>query len=132
LMSVQHVGAKLALAVLSVLSPKDLASAITHDDVERLDAVPGVGAKVAERIVRELRDKTGGLTLTAPERMMTASANGHTNARSLLDDAVSALINLGYKPIEAKRAVDSVDGIDDKDGLETLIRRSLAIILSEK
>ena len=64
LMGVQHVGAKLALAVLSVLSPKDLAAAITHDDVERLDAVPGVGAKVAERIVRELRDKTGGLTLT--------------------------------------------------------------------
>jgi Holliday junction DNA helicase RuvA len=132
LMSVQHVGAKLALAVLSVLSPKDLAAAITHDDVERLDAVPGVGAKVAERIVRELRDKIGGLTLTMPERMIVASADGHTNARSLVDDAVSALLNLGYKPAEAKRAVDSVKGFDDKDGLETLIRRSLAIILGEK
>ena len=131
LMSVQHVGAKLALAVLSVLSPKDLVAAITHDDVERLDAVPGVGAKVAERIVRELRDKIGGLTLTAPERMI-AAANGHTNARPLVDDAVSALLNLGYKPVEAKRAVDSVDGFDDEDGLETLIRKSLAIILGEK
>ena len=49
LMSVQHVGSKLALAVLSVLSPRDLAAAITHEDVERIDAVPGVGAKVAER-----------------------------------------------------------------------------------
>jgi holliday junction DNA helicase RuvA len=132
LMSVHHVGAKLALAVLSVLSPKDLAAAITHADVERLDAVLGVGAKVAERIVRELRDKIGGLTLTAPERMIAASANGHTNARSLVNDAVSALLNLGYKPAEAKRAVDSVDGFDDKDGLETLIRKSLAIILGEK
>jgi holliday junction DNA helicase RuvA len=111
LMSVQHVGAKLALAVLSVLSPKDLATAITHDDVERLDAVPGVGAKVAERIVRELREKIGGLTLTTPERMIAASANGHTNVRSLVDDAISALINLGYKPVEAKRAVDSVDSL---------------------
>src|ERR1700704_726779 len=83
LMSVQHVGAKLALAVLSVLSPKDLAAAITHDDVERLDAVPGVGAKVAERIVRELRDKIGGLNLIAPERMIAVSTNGHTTARSL-------------------------------------------------
>jgi holliday junction DNA helicase RuvA len=119
---------------LSVLSPRDLAAAITHDDVERLDAVPGVGAKVAERIVRELRDKTGGLTLTLSERMIAASADGQTNAGSLLDDAVSALINLGYKPVEAKRAVDSVEGFDDddKDGLETLIRRSLAIILGEK
>jgi Holliday junction DNA helicase RuvA len=118
-MSVQHVGAKLALAVLSVLSPKDLAAAITHEDVERLDAVPGVGAKIAERIVRELRDKIGGLNLTAPEPTIAVSANGHTNARSLVNDAVSALLNLGYKPAEAKRAVDSVDGFDDKDGLET-------------
>lgn len=44
----------------------------------------------------------------------------------------SALINLGYKPAEAKRAVDSVDGFDETDGLESLIRRSLAIILGEK
>jgi holliday junction DNA helicase RuvA len=132
LMSVQHVGAKLALAVLSVLSPRDLAAAVTHEDVERLDAVPGVGAKVAERIVRELRDKVSGLNLTAPERTIAAAANGHTSATSLVDDAVSALINLGYKPAEAKRAVDSVDGLDDQDGLEILIRKSLAIILGEK
>src|SRR5258708_28856894 len=77
LMSVQHVGAKLALAVLSVLSPKDLVAAITHDDVERLDAVPGVGAKVAERIVPELRDKTGGLNLM-PEHVTPGSSNGHS------------------------------------------------------
>ena len=89
-MIVQHVGAKLALAVLSVLSPKDLAAAITHDDVERLDAVPGVGAKVAERIVRELRDKIGGLTLTTSERTIAVSADGHINAGSLPDDAISA------------------------------------------
>src|SRR6202158_5709525 len=103
LVSVQHVGAKLALAVLSVLSPKDLAAAITHEDVERIDAVPGVGAKVAERIVRELRDKVGGLNLM-PEQVIATSSNGHAIEVSLVDDAMSALINLGYKPAEAKRA----------------------------
>jgi Holliday junction DNA helicase RuvA len=129
LIGVQHVGAKLAL---SVLSPKDLVAAITHEDVERIDAVPGVGAKVAERVVRELRDKIGGLHLTAPEQAMAVSSNGHTDGSSLVDDAISALINLGYKPAEAKRAVDAVDDFDEKNGLETLIRKSLAIILGEK
>jgi holliday junction DNA helicase RuvA len=133
LMGIQHVGPKLALAILSVLAPKDLVAAISHEDVERIDAVPGVGAKVAERIVRELRDKVKELNLAAPVRMdAAASSNGHAQAGSLIDDAVSALINLGYKPAEAKRAVDAVDAIDEKDGLESLIRKSLAIILGEK
>jgi len=133
LMSVQHVGPKLALAILSVLAPKDLVAAISHEDVEHIDAVPGVGAKVAERIVRELRDKVSELNLTAPVRMDgAASSNGHARGGSLLDDAVSALINLGYKPAEAKRAVDAVEAFDEQDGLEGLIRKSLAIILGEK
>ncbi len=132
LMGIQHVGPKLALAILSVLSPKDLLAAISHEDVERIDAVPGVGAKVAERIVRELRDKIGELNLAAPARTFGASSNGHASQGSLVDDAVSALINLGYKPAKAKRAVDAVDGLDEKDGLESLIRKSLAIILGEK
>ena len=132
LMGIQHVGPKLALAILSVLAPKDLVSAISHEDVERIDAVPGVGGKVAERIVRELRDKIGGLNLTAAARTDGASTNGHLPGGSMIDDAVSALMNLGYKPAEAKRAVDAVDGFDENDGLESLIRKSLAIILGEK
>jgi holliday junction DNA helicase RuvA len=133
LMSIQHVGPKLALAILSVFAPKDLVVAISHEDVERIDAVPGVGAKVAERIVRELRDKVSALNLTAPVRTeAAASSNGHAGGGSLLDDAVSALINLGYKPAEAKRAVDAVEAFDKQDGLEGLIRKSLAIILGEK
>jgi len=132
LMGIQHVGPKLALAILSVLAPKDLVAAISHEDVERIDAVPGVGAKVAERIVRELRDKIGGLNLTAAVRTDGASTNGHVPGGSMIDDAISALINLGYKPAEAKRAVDAVDAFDESDGLEGLIRKSLAIILGEK
>jgi holliday junction DNA helicase RuvA len=81
LIGVQHVGPKLALAVLSVLAPGDLASAITHEDVARIDAVPGVGAKVAERVVRELRDKIGALTLVPSHRATTAALENGTGHR---------------------------------------------------
>ncbi|HTT78033.1 MAG TPA: Holliday junction branch migration protein RuvA [Candidatus Binataceae bacterium] len=137
LLKVQHVGPMLALKVLSVLSPKEIASAIGHGDVERLDAVPGVGPKVAERIVRELRDKLGDLDVAASELRMPA-VNGEAAGGSLADDALSALVNLGYKPAEAKHAVDSIGTADHANGdgrdtaLENLIRQSLAVLLGEK
>ncbi len=134
LLGVQHVGPKLALAILSVLSPEDLVDAITSEDVDRIDAVPGVGPKVAERCVRELRDKISALNVAVTERPI-ASANGHGGGHSMLDDALSALVNLGYKPVEAKRAVDSIgaDSAEDSQaGLEELIRKSLAVLLGEK
>ncbi|HXN13200.1 MAG TPA: Holliday junction branch migration protein RuvA, partial [Candidatus Acidoferrales bacterium] len=74
LMSVQHVGPKLALAILSVLAPEELVAAIGRGDIERIDAVPGVGPKVAERVVRELRDKVADLKLAAPS---TSASNGN-------------------------------------------------------
>ncbi len=94
---VQHVGPKLALTVLSVISPEELAAAIMNGDIDRIDAVPGVGHKVAERVVRELRDKVEGLKLAAREPR-AAAPDGRAE---ILDDAVSALLNLGYKRAEA-------------------------------
>ena len=129
LMLVQHVGPKLALGVLSNLSPDELVAAIGREDVARLDAVPGIGTRVAERIVRELRDKAADLKLIAPSGAAPVSASGGT-----VDDAVSALVNLGYKPAEAKRAIDSVlpeDGAEDL-GLEHMIRKALAVLASER
>ncbi|MGH7842508.1 MAG: Holliday junction branch migration protein RuvA [Candidatus Binataceae bacterium] len=131
LMGVQHVGPKLALQVLSVLAPEELAAAIAREDTARLDAVPGVGAKVAERIVRELRDKVGGLSLAAAGAADGAT-NGRARADGRLDDTVSALINLGYKPAEAKRAVDAIGAPGEGEELEAIIRKSLAVILGEK
>jgi Holliday junction DNA helicase RuvA len=138
LMSVQHVGPKLALAILSVLAPEELVAAIGKGDVERIDAVPGVGPKVAERVVRELRDKVADLKMAAPS---TSASNG--DLRPLpdskapagpADEAVSALVNLGMKPIEAKRTVDAVMAADTNGTLnpETIIRKSLAVLLGEK
>jgi Holliday junction DNA helicase RuvA len=129
LMGVQHVGPKLALQVLAVLAPDELASAIAHADVERIDAVPGVGPKVAERIVRELRDKIGTLSF-APAQ--PAGSNGVRAENTIVDDAVSALINLGYKPNEARRAVEALGEVDRRETLEQVLRKSLAVILGEK
>ncbi|MBF6559733.1 MAG: Holliday junction branch migration protein RuvA [Candidatus Binataceae bacterium] len=131
LLGVQHVGPKLALAILSVLSPEDLASAVTHEDVERIDAVPGVGPKVAERVVRELRDKIAALKFAVPAAA-AISANGHAGPDAILDDALSALVNLGYKPAEAKRAVDAAGAAATHEDLESLIRNSLAVLFGEK
>jgi Holliday junction DNA helicase RuvA len=139
LMSVQHVGPKLALAILSVLAPEELVAAIGKGDVERIDAVPGVGPKVAERVVRELRDKIADLKMAAPS---TSASNGNLrlapegNGRPAgpADEAISALVNLGMKPVEAKRTVDAVVAADASaaQNPEVLIRKSLAVLLGEK
>lgn len=134
LMQVQHVGPKLGLAILSTLTPAELVAAIGREDVERIDAVPGVGPKVAERIVRELRDKAAELKLIAPAPGGIAQGGTSGQGGTTLDDAISALVNLGYKPGEAKRAVDSISANGSAEGmdLEAIIRKSLAVLLSER
>jgi len=147
LLGVQHVGPKLALAILSVLSPGELVAAIQRGDADRIDAVPGVGPKVAERVVRELKDKAADLKLIAPaaddgdRAAQIDSRAGEDAIGTPADDAISALINLGYKPSEAKRAVDSVTAAGGTAAggsarvapdLEVIIRKSLAILIGEK
>ena len=137
LMSVQHVGPKLALAILSVLAPEELVAAILKGDVERIDAVPGVGPKVAERVVRELRDKAAELKLAAPARPSSngaAAVPANSVPAGPLDEAISALVNLGMKPAEAKRVAENViaqDGAAAQNS-ELIIRKSLAVLLGEK
>ncbi|MHB8384662.1 MAG: Holliday junction branch migration protein RuvA [Candidatus Binataceae bacterium] len=136
LMSVQHVGPKLALAILSVLEPIELVAAIGREDVAKIDAVPGVGPKVAERVVRELRDKIDELKLSD-----SAVANGSAGPRPIrdtpstpIDEAISALVNLGVKPIEARRTIDSVVAADPAAAgdLQLMLRKSLGAIYGEK
>jgi Holliday junction DNA helicase RuvA len=133
LLGVQHVGPKAALSILSVLSPEDLVKAISREDIHRIDAVPGVGTKLAERIVRELRDKIANLKFGGDARPVPSpNAATQNGAGAIVDDAVSALINLAYKPIQAQRAVDLVLADNASADLETIIRKSLAILLAEK
>jgi Holliday junction DNA helicase RuvA len=122
LTSVQGVGARHALSVLQVLPPDDLYDAIAAEDVTSLSRAHGVGKKLAQRIATELASKIGslaaqgGATLKVVAQKMGAAAEPSARA-----DAVSALVNLGYDGVEARRAV-AASGDGD---VAELIKRAL-------
>ncbi len=121
LMTVQGIGAKVALAILSTLSPSDLASAIAVQDKAMVSRSPGVGPKVALRIVNELKDKVPAFSGAEALAGVTATAAG-----SPASDAVSALVNLGYQLTHASAAVArAVQGEGEGASTETLIRVGL-------
>ena len=105
LQTVQGVGAKVALAVLGTLKPADLASAIATRDKAMVARTPGVGPKVAERIVTELKDKAPAYTNVDPALVRLSGALDERRAPQPIADAVSALVNLGYGQPQAAAAV---------------------------
>jgi holliday junction DNA helicase RuvA len=102
LTTVQGVGARLALALLSVVTPERMGLAILAQDKAALMRAEGVGAKLAARIVNELRDKIAGDTAVTAAAAMTPALEGEAGPAA---DAVSALVNLGYRRAEAYGAV---------------------------
>lgn len=105
LQTVQSVGAKVALAVLSTLPPNDLANAIALRDKAAVARTPGVGPKVAERIVTELKDKVPALGAVDPAVVKLSGAIDDNRAPRAVADAISALVNLGYGQPQAAAAV---------------------------
>ena len=117
LTSIQVVGGRLALAILSALSPDELSRAVAQDDKAMIGRANGVGPKLAARIANELKGKLGvvGLGGAAP------APRGGTAA-----DALSALGNLGFKPAEASAAVNAAqDELGDGASLDALVRLAL-------
>jgi Holliday junction DNA helicase RuvA len=117
LQTVQGVGTRVALAVLSTLRPADLATAIAMRDKAMIARAPGVGPKVAERIVTELKDKAPALAAVDPAVVRLTGAVEDRRAPRPVADAVSALVNLGYGEPQAMAAVaaavrDAGDGAD--------------------
>ena len=108
LQSVQGVGAKVALAIQSTLAPGDLASAIALQDKAMVSRAPGVGPKVAQRIVSELKDKAPAYSGAAAAEIGLQSDIGSGHANSAVMDAVSALTNLGYSSQQASGAISKV------------------------
>jgi Holliday junction DNA helicase RuvA len=105
LQTVQGVGAKVALSVLGTLKPADLASAIAMRDKAAISRAPGVGPKVAERIVTELKDKAPAYAAVDPAVIRLSGAVEDKRAPQPLADAVSALVNLGYGQPQAAAAI---------------------------
>ena len=105
LQTVQGVGAKVALSVLGTLKPADLATAIAMRDKAMVARAPGVGPKVAERIVTELKDKAPAYAGLDPAVVRLSGAVEEKRAPQPISDAVSALVNLGYGRPQAASAV---------------------------
>jgi Holliday junction DNA helicase RuvA len=105
LQTVQGVGAKVALSVLGTLKPADLASAIAMRDKAAIARTPGVGPKVAERIVTELKDKAPAYAEVDPAVIRLSGAVEDKRAPQPVADAVSALVNLGYGQPQAAAAI---------------------------
>ena len=126
LQTVQGVGAKVALSVLSAFKPADLATAIAMGDKSAIRRAPGVGPKVAERMVIELKDKAPVYSALDPAVIRLSGAVDEKRAPQPLLDAVSALINLGYGQPQAAAAIAAA-ARSAGDGAETkqLIRLGL-------
>lgn len=122
LLKVNGVGAKMALTILSGIESNDFALCIQQGDTERLIRLPGVGKKTAERLIMEMRDRLKDWQ-TTPISDSAASDKSTRPGRGPVDEALSALIALGYKPQEASRYVHAV-AKDDMSN-EQIIREAL-------
>lgn len=128
LSTVQGVGARVALAILSVLSPDELATAVAAQDKAAVARANGVGPKLAGRIVAELKDKAGALVFHGGRRLATASAAAPASdgLAQTAEDAISALVNLGYRRSEAFAAVAAASrDLGPEAKLDALIRAGL-------
>jgi Holliday junction DNA helicase RuvA len=125
LIGVTGIGPRLALNILSGITPKELLHSLDQRDMNRLQSVPGIGRKMAERMVVDLQEKArkiGNRIVLAP--------SGPRPTDGLAEDVISALLNLGYKKGQAEKAVEMVFRRDPNLVLETALKESLRILAS--
>ena len=136
LIAVNGVGPRIAIAVLSGLSPARFAAAVREENLGALTSVPGVGRKTAERLVVELRDKLGFLPLASTGAGAGAERDGGARAKKprvlekseRYEDAVAALVTLGYSASQASDAVLRVSEAAGEAPAENLVKRALAVL----
>jgi len=125
LISVSGIGPKLSVNILSGIGPQELLGAIASGDTVRLRAIPGVGKKTSERIALELKDRACKL-LDKEEVALPPALEGEE--KGLVDDALSALLNLGYSPKAAKMGIEKARPLIQEVNLEGLIREALKVL----
>ena len=131
LISVQGIGAKSGISMLSGMSADEIVTAIRTDNLARLTSIPGVGRKTAERLVIELRDKLNEFTAQATqERIAAGGQHGQTEtpADAVFDDALSALVNLGYQRNAAEKALKQAVKDGTEMSVQKLLRKSLQLL----
>lgn len=124
LISVSKIGPKVAMAILSGISPKEFAETVLRKDLARLSSIPGVGKKTAERITVELADKFKDIVL---EETAEGAPRPGTD---VYDDAVEALVTLGYRKQEAQNALKKIKVNAGKDDLESILKQALQLLSS--
>ena len=124
LIAVSGVGPKLARDILSNIQPGQLAQALVQGDLNKLSTIPGIGKKTAERLVLELKDKVGKLDLSS---LPAADAKG-IPPEDVAEDVISALLNLGYKEPQVRKALA---GLDAGGGVsvEGLLKQALKTLM---
>jgi len=125
LIGISGVGPKLALNILSGLPFDDLIQAFREGSVVKLSSIPGVGKKTAERLALEMKDR---MRSVFPEGVPTAGSGHSPSEGAGSDDAVSALVNLGYKNVQAKEAVRKILSTNADMPIESLIKSALRIL----
>jgi Holliday junction DNA helicase RuvA len=127
LISVSGIGPKSAITALSGMSADEIIGAIRQNNLGRLNSIPGVGKKTAERLVIELRDKIGKLSAVSAEEMR-AEGIPQTSGDDVYDDAISALINLGYQRNAAEKALKQAVQEGTEMSVQKLLRKSLQFL----
>ncbi len=126
LIGVQGIGPKSGIAMLSGMSADEIIAAIRTNNLVRLTSIPGVGRKTAERMVIELRDKMG--ELAGDGTAASESSGPALPADAVFEDAVSALVNLGYQKAAAEKALKQASDEGTEATVQKLLRRGLQIL----
>ena len=127
LISVSGIGPKSAITALSGMSADEIIGAIRQNNLARLNSIPGVGKKTAERLVIELRDKIGKLSAVSAEEMR-AEGIPQTSGDDVYEDAISALVNLGYQRNAAEKALKQAVQEGTEMSVQKLLRKSLQFL----